>query len=507
MVKILKAIAVILIIAILGAMCVSIILEENKYININLVKVSNIHLPDKVDKDNLFGFFFYNEDGTYSNSYYTDISKLNYDKNKPMIIFIHGVQIEVGYKGNETVVNAKDWLDAGYNVVEFLWSQFADGDPFSTQDRVWGINESMGFCYEGENSKSVYESKDIPNYGMAEIFVAYYADFMKKADFCGSEIHLTGLSMGANACIAVSNYLLTLEKAGKIPASYLPDRVTLFDAYLDNISENGFMVNWLNQPIGKNGTVGRAVETVEMLRDRGIAVSYIASSPVGFVNDLGDGEKGLFEKMTAMTAYMEFSAAFAGFDLAAQHIAGKNWYYRMIDQNVIYDSKDISAQEYAISPFIPISYTYARMGSIYTMSSNFTETIFSDDKVTSDVANPKIAGFAFFDANINGINDDRISNRIGNVKVALYDNKHNLIDTQNTSYGGYYQFNLKNEDIGKSFYIAVDLTNTSYAPSKIDTGSYECMGNGIKEDGKSEVFNINSVITLNIINIGLIKKA
>jgi hypothetical protein len=499
--KVIKIIAIVLVVAVLATICVGVVLDESNLSTVKLVKVSDLNVPATADTEEAFGLFFYNEDGTYTNCYTHSMSELNYDNTKPIIIFVHGIQVNEGYNYNEVIPNSKGWLDAGYNVAEFFWSQFSDDSPFLGQDKVWGT-DNMRLFYEDEDGNRVEDCTDLLNYSITEAFIAYYVDFLQRADFQGREIYLTGLSMGSNICYAACNYLLTLEEADKIPTSYLPDRVTFFDAYLDNMGNDEY-VNWLDDTVGANGTVGRAYETVQMLIDKGIAVTYVQSSLVGLVCTLGDGEKDLFEKMTALTTYMEFNSDFAGLNMSEQHVSGKNWYFRMIDEETPYDQADTSVSEYAVSPFMPTAYTYARMGTTYTMASNTTEMIFDDDYQSSDVENPKIAGFAYFDANDNGVNDDRINNRIDGVSVSLYNSNDELVETTTTTNGGYYEFDISADNVGSSYYIKVDIENTDYTVGKEDDGSYEGMGNGLLSTGKSATVTLDSAISLKIINIGL----
>ncbi len=473
--------------------------------SVELVKVEDIHIPENVDDEKLFGLFFYNSDGTYNRS--TEAKEnINFDPNKPTVIFFHGVQLDLGYHDNEVMVNAGGWVDAGYNAASFFWSQMSDLFPNVCVDSVWS-REYIPFKYE-KDGVAVEETTDMLNYSLAECFVAYYVDFMTQYDYNGSFINLQGLSLGGNMLTAVNSYLLTLEKHGLIGTELLPDRVTYFDTYLSS-SYSDIFVPWLNDVIGENGTTKMSYLVAKELRSRGVAVEYVASSMVSSLSEINsNGDKDMFKNFTNETVLLNFDSSFTGvFNQSVKHTAGKNWYHNIVEEGHFYDYSAENPQDipaFAPSPAMPISYAYARIGTIYGMESNLSEYSYEDDRMFSEnVTSAKIAGFAFRDKNNNGINDDRLYNRIDGVTVELYEQSGTLLYTTQTSNGGFYQFDLSEDALGKSCYVQIKAP-AGFTVGKYDTGSMLMMGNGINSNLKSNTFTLTDILDLKIINIGLI---
>lgn len=473
--------------------------------SVELVKVEDIYIPENVDEEKLFGLFFYNADGTFNRT--TEAKEnINFDPNKPTVIFFHGVQIGLGYHDNELMTNAKGWVAEGYNVASYFWSQMSDFFPNVCVKSVWS-REYIPFKYE-KDGVAVEENKDMLNYSLAECFVAYYVDFLSQYDYKGSFINLQGLSLGGNMLSAVNSYLLALERNGKIGKELLPDRVTYFDTYMSSSYSDTF-VPWLNSVIGENGTTKMAYLVAKELRSRGIAVEYVASSMVSNLGEFNSsGDKDMFKRFTDETVLLNFDCAFTGaLNQPAKHIAGKNWYHRIVSVGHFYDytaenPEGISA--YAPSPAMPISYAYARMGAIYGMEKNQTELDFDDDKMLSEnITSAKIAGFAFRDKNNNGINDDRLYNRIDGVTVELYEQSGTLLQSTQTKNGGYYEFSLSDSQLGKSYYVQIKAKD-GFTVGKYDTGAMLMMGNGINTNLKSNTFTLTDILEIKIINIGLI---
>lgn len=499
--KILAVVAIILVVVVVAGASFFVFTgyDDSK---VELVKSADITIPEEMDVEQLFGLFFYNADGSYTRTTKPK-EQINFDPNKPTMIFFHGVQQNKGYKMNELVDRPQGWIEQGYNVASYFWSQLADFMPDTCVDGVWERGK-IPFKYE-KDGKVVLVEESI-NYTIAECFVAYYVEFMAQYDYKGSEIYFQGLSLGGNLLTAVNSYLLTLEKVGLISTEILPDRVTFHDTYMTNAPTNLF-VPWLNRIIGDNGVLKMIYEVSMELRSRGVAVEYVASSMVSSITTLGKGDKDLYNKFTNQVTLFNFDASFAGLNAGLEHIAGKEWYHKVITEPIFYDNTAENPEAngiYAPGPNTPISYTYARMGSVYDMERNQTRIIFSDDVIKStNITAPKIAGFAYFDSNDNGINDDRLFNRINGVIVELYDSSDNKIDSVTTANGGYYEFLLKSGDVGKTYYIKITLPDGKVV-GKYDNGAMLCMGNGIKSDLKSNLIAINNLLDLKIINIGLI---
>lgn len=466
---------------------------------VQLVKLSDVQIPEHLDQDNLFGLFFFDEYGK-ATPVKDGVDKVCYDPNKPTIIFIHGMQMNNGYNSVDPFPNPDGVVKAGYNFGVFLWSQLADcGLPGNGKKKIWGRTNGS-FFYEDENGKRVEETEDTLQYSTAEVFVAYWMDFFDKAGCNSPTVTFSGHSLGANTLFAVTSYMTTLYKEGLIDKKYLPDRLTYLDAYLDAKEDADTYVAWLGDTIGEDGVIGLARNAVDAARELGISTEYVKSSQfVSYLSDMviygGPGKsRSLFDKML----YLDYNCDYQPLD-PAKHTACMYWILSTIDRK-IYDASGDGNNEFAFNYNTPVSYSYARNCVEYNMESNLTESNFDDDVHYSvNVNNAKIAGFAFYDENDNGINDDRVKSRAKGVKVELWCGTEK-VDEKITGESGYYEFDIPRAKLGKTYYIkAVISGNEVFA--KAGDGGY--MNNGVNGDGESAKVTVNSAIDLKIINIGI----
>lgn len=451
------------------------------------VKLSDIKFPEKLDTDKLFGLFFINPDGTVTNST-EDLNKVNYDPKKPLVIFVHGMQQGYGYYRYDGFANKKGVLEAGYNYGVFIWSQPSDTDSFvptEASGKIWG--RAGTFTYADENGKRVKEETDTIPLSIAECFLSYYMTFMERAGFFGREIIFTGHSLGANTMSAISNLMITKAKQKKLDKQYLPDRIVLFDAYWECLQDDSY-VDWLGETVGADGVFGRTIETVLAAREMGIATEYVASSAISKMVDIyaiarpeGSAKIStdmLFEKVTYLDAVSALN----------DHVKSFYWYLGKISEPALYDETDKS--QLAFGPNMPLSVSFARNGVTYKMNKNGGIS-------STNIQSAKIAGFAFYDENGNGINDDRIKCRAQNVKVELYEGDRKIADAVTTA-GGYYEF-TENLVAGGKYRVKASGIN----PGTHGDGGY--MDNGINSDGYSEELEILSKTDLKIVNIGITK--
>jgi hypothetical protein len=479
---------------------------ENVYAKnpVKPISVQELRIPKAIDTQK-FGLFFYDDSGKRIR---TTEKNVPFDDNKPTVIYTQG--------GKDDFPDSASWLDNGYNVGIFVWSQFLNDDPFSVEQKIWGV--SQGMRYEIGNGK--YESSDTVNYSLAEIFMAYYCDFFNGRDYKGSEIRIEGFSLGAQLVIASVNYLIALEENGYADKRLYPDRITLFDGVFSNYSSSNY-IKWLNREIGKDGAIKLVLDTVKSIRKKGTAVEYIRSSPVEIVSRMGSGDKQNFNRLINETCFFDYRSDWLSYndlddlldDSYGKHVAGRNWYYQMISYSPPLDTACASSVQYALSPNTPTSYIFARCGAKYQMNINLTSDA-SDDVIYSvncDV--PFVAGFAFFDLNGNGINDERIAGRAQGIKVKLYmsqeGNEDKLIGATVTRESGYYELPIEPiyinalHDQGKEFYIKVDLSQGYAIASKNSENECLMMNNDINEDGCSNTFFIYTKRDLKIVDIGL----
>jgi hypothetical protein len=464
-----------------------------------------------------------------------------FDPHKPTMIYIHGMQNEGGAIDDERCAYMAPYIQAGYNLLLFRWSQFSDeASPWDAEGKIWGTNKGTfkeGMLYGMRwrvalnQNESDYVSDDVPNASVAEIFGAFYLDFMSRFDYEGSMIEISGHSMGGQVAFAAASFLLTKEQEGLINPSYLPDKVTLFDPYITQIFDGAYCA-WLKKPVSayvndKDGnpeyfapgirkftaSIDLMAEIAKALKDRGIATQVIPAE-TGYVYVLAkiytdDAYKKLCDN-TVTIRYRSDWVTDRITNFNSFHMAGRNWYIDSVNNKVYADTAMNNTPDVTPSARTMLAYAYARMGTSYSMEENLTEDNYADDIFASDnIENARIAGFAFYDANGDGIYNERIQARMAGVKVELYrvDGRKNiLVATQITDASGYYSFDIPriNANGFDKFYIRI-IAPKGYQIG--ERGRYDdCMGNNIRQiDSLSDTVTLAHYKSLSIINIGLSK--
>lgn len=476
---------------------------------IQLIKPEDVYLPKEIFEED-FGLFLYDAQG---NKIRTTQENAPFDINKPVIIFAYDMNYgcEVNSSGLSEYYNS--WQQKGYNVALFQWNQDISDDLAITQRKIWASNPRRK-----KGGKTVYEYADAPNYSLAQIFVAYYYDFMINAGFRGKEIRFGGSSLGAQLITASCDYLLTLEQNDKISKEFLPDRVTLFDAFFTNDASNVY-IDWRNKTIGEHGSISLASDTIKLLHSAGIAVEYVRSSCIDEVVIPEEGGTDYFAQIIKDTCFLDYHSGWLEEESISdimqgtsnKHCLGQKWYNLMLEYPLPNDNSASNFNQYGVSPNVPTSYTLARMGTVYQMYENNTLAPSDDKQYSTNAKVPFVAGIAFDDKNANGNYDERLFNRINGIKVELYlieESSERLIGATHTK-NGYYEIPIEPIYIfnteGKEFYIKVEMPS-GYKPSLLgENEEYYLMTNDIKQDNKSQSFFIYSRNELKIKNIGLIR--
>ena len=504
--------------------------QQDTTFKAKLYKADELELPEKLEQDRLFGLFFYDADGVHYTRSTEDISRVNFDPNKPTAIFIHGMQSK-GWKQFDEIYNPSGWLEAGYNFGVFLWSQVADCNlPSNGKGRIWYGNSNFSYTAYDENGKKyrMQETEDKLKYPTAMVFGAYYFDFMNKVgDYKGSSISIIGHSLGANTNIAIGSYFFTLYEQGTITKEFLPDRFVYLDAYMDSMTENKTIVPWLNEPIGEGGVIQKGIEVAQKAHSLGISCEYLKSftmvsllcddplyggtpgtcknffDTLTFI-DMLDDETGGFEKnhVDSMRLYLKSMSAAKNVicDYAVNDTLFPECYNEEEGRNVYDKETIVNNGLIGWSCTTPISVTYARNGQSYEMPN------MKPDEQASNAEHPVVAGFVFEDRNDNGIYDDRLQSRLAGVTVALYDGNDKIAETT-TDQAGAYRFEIEGTFSGKTYSIKATLPEgKSFAKQATDVtdilvSAYST--NNVNAQGNSESFSFIDQIQLKIVNVGV----
>lgn len=491
------------------------------------VSLSSIHIPEGM-KDESIGLFFMSRvgDGVKYTKATTDEVKDIYDPKKPLVIFIHGMQKDDGHKGNESFMWGAPFIDAGFNTAVFYWSQLSDAvAPNVLEEALWGTDGRYGVSWR--KADGTREVNDVPDVSIAEIFAAYYLDFMNEYGFSGNEIRFMGHSMGGPLTTAAVSYLMTKEKEKMIPAAYLPDRVTLFDPYFSQ-GIYGVTVSWLNVKMNAPlyddaGNIVRkdtshiefAAEVAKTMAKRGISLEVIPSVTgiVPFMAVQTRGREGI-DAFYSQSALLQFRTDWVVdpfiTDFNASHSAGRSWYADSLFMPVYKDHAMANTEEQIISATTPLSYLMGRRGVMYEMDKNYTLDGGDDRIYSTNIDAPYVGGFCFFDYDKNGAYNERLQARAAGVKVELYlksGAEDRLIGSAVTDGTGYYKIKVPAiyangfDTLYVRAHLNGKLSNTIIT---VRADKINMMNNDINPDSYcSDLFIMAHRKTLQVINVGI----
>ena len=467
--------------------------------------VEELDLSEDIDPLSV-GLFYY--DGDVAKPITDD--NLNINSNKPIIIFTHGMKFDGGYALHFNFGNYQYWQEEGFNTFVWRWGPFSDDqDPIAISNKEWSGKTSpvCRYAYENEQGKRAVEETDVPRYSMAEMFGAYYNELTTKYAINSPDIRFMGHSMGGQMTMAIGSYIKTMIEKGAIDKKYMFTRLTMLDPYLDSVS-NSSKIDWLDRTIGNGGSASLVLDIAKELSEIGIPVEYIKSG----LADILARDKSVKNELKEVTTYIEMDTTFIvppedmtdpverySYKIEQMHEACHRWYRSAITTS--YYDKTVNNINYAVGPSTPTSCVMAQNEGYYNMEENLTECDVTDDVIYSTGKESTIvSGYAFFDKNNNGLNDDTYANRLSGVKINLFCDGEK-IGSYTTKTGGYYQFSLESKYANRNLQIKVE----NISPTKIAVGEgYLAMtGNGINQNGESDIFRLSEK-EIKIINIGKI---
>jgi hypothetical protein len=180
-----------------------------------------------------------------------------FDKNKESMIFVHGAtpgsisinEYRYGF-GDEWSVLIKLWLQKGYNVGFFIWTQFSD-EPIINFERaeakIWNTAYFAGMNYMkiDENNKKPVYVEGPTNKDVANILVDSIIDHNPI-----KPIRLVGHSLGTQLVMRAGHMLVfgknttanEIRKEIPIPISNVITRITLLDPVFSPTPQ-GYLIN------------------------------------------------------------------------------------------------------------------------------------------------------------------------------------------------------------------------------------------------------------------------
>ncbi len=192
-------------------------------------------VDDKMDYSKLeTGLYWFGSGGRFQKADSTRPSSY-YNPAKPTLIYVHGWQfnsIAVNFYettvrtvvSNEPIDLAKAWIDQGWNVGIFQWTQFADDELGLVERKIWDASVMTWLAKDGV--RRPFAAK----LSASELFHQAYLLAMK--DQKNPEIRLAGHSLGSQMASILSKRLTDDAVAGRLKKELLPKRVILMDPFM-----------------------------------------------------------------------------------------------------------------------------------------------------------------------------------------------------------------------------------------------------------------------------------
>ncbi|MDO4245867.1 MAG: hypothetical protein Q4C89_07590 [Deinococcus sp.] len=276
-----------------------------------------------------------------------------YDPAKPVLIFVHGWQpglVAQGWVPGTTLstrrenfwfgaggLNVADlWLQKGWNIGFFHWSQLADekhslGMPFNAQAKIWTTtygfagNERVGMRWK---TPAGYSTEGMPRQPAGELFYAAYKSALSQWNYRGPEpVRLMGHSLGAQMVLSLA------EQAAHDPAlppRLQPRRLILADPYwTPALPRAGHDYAYLSPD---PNPADRSARIAAELLGRGTVIEWLKSSPL---LDLGgDHNPGLASQVTRVDLLPDYLTGGRPLfsKLGEKHMVAPRWYLWSLTQ-------------------------------------------------------------------------------------------------------------------------------------------------------------------------------
>ena len=233
--------------------------------------------PDTFDCRTLdFGIYWYGKDNRAEKSV---LGKANpfYAKDRPTVIYIHGWQkdaYKVGHRENFLFTDpttqatqdlAAAWIDAGWNIGIFYWSQFADETEVkAAEEKIWAGDEEP---LKWRRCDGTLTSEGAPKGSVARVFSRAFGEAL--ADFEGPSLRIVGHSLGTEVAAHGTKIIVDAIDSGKLSKSLLPKRVAQLDPYwsAENKSKvwNGATVRGIIEATKSKGLIWEMYKTSSLL--------------------------------------------------------------------------------------------------------------------------------------------------------------------------------------------------------------------------------------------------
>ena len=218
------------------------------------------------------------------------VTNAYYEPDAPTVIFVHGWQNGVTERGEREslryrfrdnnddidIDTADAWVESGWNVGVFYWTQFADErEVKDAEAKIWSSSGRRGMRWrlcDGSYTETV-----MPAGGAGELFYDAYTAAM--SDYRGNDVRIVGHSLGNQMAVRLAHQVKTAIDAGTLPSNLLPNRVALLDPFWSKGSKDYLGGQW-------TGAVIR--DLVGDLLDDGVVFEHYKNSNI---NDFAIGDR------------------------------------------------------------------------------------------------------------------------------------------------------------------------------------------------------------------------
>ncbi|MVN86529.1 hypothetical protein GO986_07090 [Deinococcus sp. HMF7620] len=218
-----------------------------------------------------------------------------YDPSRPVMIFVHGWQdgnTKAGKRDSfyfseagQSVADA--WIQAGWNVALYHWTQLADDEgtvavPYHAQAKIWtptysyrdalGRTQTINMRYRQPDGS--YTQAGMPTVSAGGLFYSAYKSALSAWTYSGPErVRVMGHSLGAQMALVLADQAYGDPT---LPAVRRPGRVILADPFWSPASPGGGHSYAYLSPDAT--PAARSARIAQTLKASGVAVEWIKSS-------------------------------------------------------------------------------------------------------------------------------------------------------------------------------------------------------------------------------------
>jgi len=264
----------------------------------------------------------------------------HFDPRKPTVIYSHGWQ-NGGVTGgglerltSHTGIHMADlWIDQGWNVGSFYWSQFADDTLEQAETKIWEDCLSDGPCYpsgpmtwkDKDGHPQPWKSSLGKPKSVGELFYDSVVACLASADSSSSskfQLRLVGHSLGGGNVMAAGYKLAADADRGVIPKFMKPDRIAMLDPFW-SVSREGQVLGRMYELSQTHGV------TIELSR----ASDFSVTTRYGNQLKNMDIDKGVAAFSMVYPEYVDplLNDVFSGPAEALRHMSAKTYYFLSID--------------------------------------------------------------------------------------------------------------------------------------------------------------------------------